>query len=244
MAFFWGQLPTIYEGLMGDMPGRPPPGDFSNSSQGPRSNPSPYNENEGKGFPASSQATVSQGNMQFSQDAFSLTPLSNALPDNVYQSYNNVPNQRYPSGPSTSPLMFQMPNVQQFANQQAMGQPMANMPYGMGYQPQFQGMYSPSHVQQQQNTQPGLNTGNQFYQSQGFMGQPQQMAPQFLVQPTQYSMQGQVYTGASSSGPYGPRSGFHGGVPAQQRAHEYISSSSTGGTPRRSSSIGEYKALS
>ena len=229
---FWGQLPIIYEGLMGDMSGSSPSRDYSNVPQGSRSHSGQnfgagqYNENEaGKGFQGSSQ--LPNTSQQFSQgqpEPFGLAALSNALPDVAYQNYSsaNVPTQRFSTGPSPSALMYQYPNVPQFANQQTMGQPFQNMQYNMGYPPQYQGIYGPGQTQQahnSHNSHPALSSGNQFYQGQNFIGQQQSISSPFMVHNGQYGVQGQVYPLSSTSGSFGARGGFMGET-RQQGQHQ------------------------
>lgn len=248
MAFFfgqfWGQLPTIYETYMGDMSGTSPSGDYNNA-QGPRpsatqnSATNQYNENDitrGR-----SGGAHSGGQQQFSQgqsDPFGLAALANSLPDATYQNYNNASAQRYSSGPSGSPMMYQYQNVPQFAGQQNMGQHFQSMPYG--YQPQYQGMYAPGQAQQSHGSQSTSNNASQFYQGQGFMGQSQQMSPPFIVQPGQYGLQGQLFP-VSSSGTYGGRGTYMGDMrqPGQMRGNEFLGGPPGGVTPGRSSSIGK-----
>lgn len=233
------------------MSGTSPSGDFSHNTQGHRqnaaqnSNPNQYNENEGgRGSQSASHPNSSQQFSQGQSNPFGLTALANSLPDATYQNYGNPPTQRYSSGQSPSPLMYQFPNVPQFANQQPMGQPYQNMQYGVGYQAQYQGMYGQAQTQQSHLQQAALSNGNQFYQGQGFMGQQQQMSPPFMIQAGQYGVQGQVYP--VSSGSYGARGGFLGEVrqSGQPRGSEYLSGSSAGGTPGRASSIASSPAQS
>ncbi|KAH9221578.1 YT521-B-like domain-containing protein [Leptodontidium sp. 2 PMI_412] len=238
------------------MSGSSPSRDHSNTSPGSRPNPNhnsgagQYNENEvGRGFQGASQ--LQNSSQLFSQgqpDPFGLTSLSNSLPDVAYQNYNsaNLPTQRYSTGPSPPPLMYQFQNVPQFAGQQTMGQPFQHMQYNMGYQQQYQGMYGPGQTQQAHNSQPTINSGSQFYQGHGFMGQQQQpMSPPFMVHTGQYGIQGQVYPVPSASGSFGARGGFMGEnrQPGQARGSEYLSSSA-GGTPGRSSSMASSPAQS
>ncbi|KAK0126338.1 hypothetical protein ONS95_007947 [Cadophora gregata] len=236
---------------MGDMSGTSPSGDFSHNPQGQRHNTtqnsnSQYSENEGgRGFQGASHPNGTQQYSQAQSDPFGLTALANSLPDATYQNYNIAATQRYSSGPSPAPLMYTFPNVPQFANQQAMGQPFQNMQYSMGYQGQYQGVYGPGQTPQSHLQQSAPGNGNQFYQGQGFLNQQQQMNPPFMIQSSQYGIQGQVYP-ISSSGSYGARGGFLGEArqPGQPRANEYLSGSSTGGTPGRASSIGSSSAQS
>jgi hypothetical protein len=218
---------------MGDLPDRAPSGDLANRSQGQRqSTQSRYSEHEGRRPHIYSQLQTST---QFSQDPFSLIPLANSLPDLTHQNYGRIP--RYSSALSPSPLYQQFQDVPRFSGQPGMSHPMANMQYAMGsmgYQTQYPGMYSPNHVQPSHNIQLTLGGGNQYYQGQAYMGQ--QLSPNYLIQPGQYS---QVFTIPATTGSYGARSGLSGDVrlPAQ-RGHGYLNLSGSG-TTLRSSTIGE-----
>ncbi|KAJ5032473.1 uncharacterized protein L3040_009077 [Drepanopeziza brunnea f. sp. 'multigermtubi'] len=210
-----GQLPTIYERHMGDLPGRAPSGDLANRSQGQRQSiQSHYSEHEGH--------------------PFSLIPLANSLPDPTHQNYGRIP--RYSSALLPSPLYQQFQDVPRFSGQPGMSHTMADMQYGIGpmvYQTQYPGMYTPNHVQPPHNIQTTLGGGNQYYQSQVYMGQ--QLSPNYLLQPGQYS---QVFTVPATTGPYGARSGLSGDVRLPgQRAHDYLNLSGSG-TTLRSSTIG------
>ncbi|KAH7364253.1 YT521-B-like domain-containing protein [Rhexocercosporidium sp. MPI-PUGE-AT-0058] len=233
------------------MSGSSPSHDYSNVPQGSRSNssqnpgPGQYIENEaGKGFQGPSQ--LPNTSQQFSQgqpDPFALTSLSNSLPDVAYQNYSNanVPSPRYSTGPSPSPLLYQFQNVPQFAGQQPMGQPFQNMQYNMGYPPQYQGMYGLGQTQQAHNSQPTLNSGSQFYQGQGFMGQQQSMSPPFMVHTGQYGIQAQAYPVSSTSGSFGARGSFMG---EPRQPGQQLSQLFGGGNPGRSSSIASSSAQS
>ncbi|CZS94402.1 uncharacterized protein RAG0_04411 [Rhynchosporium agropyri] len=248
---FWGQLPIVYEGLMGDMSGTSPSRDYSSTAQGFRSNgvqnsgPGQYDSEYEKGYNGFSQFQNAQQFSQAQSDSFGLTSLSNALPDAAYQNYGNAATQRYVAGQSLSPLMYQYQNVPQFTNQQNMGHTFPSMPYNMAYQQQFQGMYGHGQTQRSQISQPMLSAGNQFYQGQGFVGQPHQMSPAFMVHNSQYA-QGQVYSMSSTSGPFSPRGGFNGDnrLPGQSRSGDHLNGSLVGGVPGKASSIASSSAQS
>jgi len=234
------------------MSGPSPSGDFSHNPQGHRanaiqnSNMSQHVEHEGgRGFQNASHPNGSQAFSQGQSDPFGMTALANSLPDATYQNYSNAPTQRYPPGQSPSPLMYQFPTIPQFSNQQSMAQTYQNMQYSMGYQAQYQGMYGQGQTQQPHLQQAALSNGNHFYQGQGFMGQPQQMSPPFMIQASQYGVQGQAYP-VSSSGSYGARGGFLGEArqPGQSRGNDFLGGSSAGGTPGRAGSIASSSAQS
>jgi hypothetical protein len=253
MAFvfvqLWGPLPTINQVLMGDSPSDSrPAGDLSNAPQGTRSAVSQsssrvlYSENENRtgsqASPAQSPQTgyppmqtyVSQQHAQHARpDGFNMASIGNALPDLAYQSYGNVPPQRYPQGPASPGLVYQVQNIPQYTGAPNVSPSTAT--YGMQYQGQYPAMYAGNTAQHLQAP------GAQFYHSQGFVGQPQQQGSPYLVQPNQYGPQGQMYTGSPS--PYGMRSSFSGDsrLLGQQRSNEYLGASASGPTGR-SSSIG------
>ena len=127
---FWWRLPTIYEGLMGDTPtGRPViDGDVQNTgtaSSAQRSSTSPFDESEGpNAFHGGPHAPGSQGNYppgppfpfqqhasQSRQGQFDMASLGTALPDVSYMNYGNASPQRFPSGPSPSAHLYQLPNM-------------------------------------------------------------------------------------------------------------------------------------
>jgi hypothetical protein len=258
MAFilvqFWGPLPTIYEGFMGDTPaGQQPLGHSTRPDSARPSSTSPFDESDGrKGFQGGSQTHASQGNFpnvqpfsaqqhgaQGRQEHFNMASLGNALPDMSYMNYSNVSPQRYPSGPSPSPHVYQLQNIPQLGGPPPMSPPATNLPYNVPYQAQYQNMYAPSHNQATGSSQSGLNAGNQFYQGQPFLGQ-QPVSPYFIQQ-GQYAPQSQMYSGSPSSGQYGSRGAFIGDnrpLP-QQRGGEYQGGSSSAVVPGRSSSIGK-----
>lgn len=214
---------------MGEMPGRSPSGDLLSNSQGQsQSAMSPYYEIDGS--KAYQGAPRSQSSTNFSQDPFSFTSLASALPDPTYQNYS----QRYSSAPSPSALMHQQfQSAPQYAGPPAMSQAIAGMQYGMGYQAQYQGMYVPGHIQQS-----AMNGGNQYYQSQGYVGQIPRMGQNYSFQPGQYT-----FGGPTTAGYLSARNGVLGDAQvAGQRGSDY-SNFSTSETPKRPTSFGEYKVF-
>jgi hypothetical protein len=255
MAFifvqFWGPLPTIHEVFMGDTPPyRQPSGDFTYPPQGTRSTVSrssgrsPYSENESStgpqvpsrlspqtGYPP--QSYSSQQHIQHgSSENFNMSAVGNALPDLSYQGYGQVPPQRYPQGPASPGLLYPIQNVPQYTGATSVSP--ASATYHMPYQGQYQGMYGASNPAQ--HLQPGT-AGGQFYPNQGYVGQQQQQGSPYLVQPNQYGVQSQIYSGMSPQ--YGMRSSFSGEsrLSGQQRATEFLGAS-VSGPAGRSSSIG------
>lgn len=256
---FWGPLPTIHEGFMGDIPpGSLPSGDYPSTSQSSRptvsqitTTGSPSNseidaKRPAQGFPQSNfpQNAYSQVHSYQTQnqvtrgrpDSFNLAGLGGALPDTSYQALNNT-SQRQSTGHSPS-LVYQMQGVPQYGGPQAISPQLANTPYNIPFQGQFQGMYTPNHVQTVPHLQSG-NTGSQFYQGQGYMGQPQQANSQFYIQPSHYP-HSQIYTGESPLAAYGMQSGFPGDNRHTQRGNEYGGSGFVSGGQGRTSSMGEY----
>jgi hypothetical protein len=263
MAFilvqFWGLLLTNYEGFMGDTPtGRPAgEGDFArtthvagtNSAQ--PSSPSPFDESDGrKVFQGGSQTYGPQVNYpniqsfptqqygsQSRQDHFNMAALGTALPDMSYINYSNVSPQRYPSGPSPSPHVYQLQSIPQIGGPPSMSPPATNLSYNLPYQAQYQGMYVPGHSPPPAGSQSGLNTGSQFYQGQVFLAQ-QPGSPYFIPQ-GQYGPQNQMYSGSPSSAQYGSRAAFIGDnrLLPQQRGSNHQAGSPNDGAQGRSSSI-------
>lgn len=219
------------------------------------SQPSPtgiYEDNEARrgqsGTPLESNIPLSQlyQQQQFSSNtragSFAMNSLTTTLPDLSYQNYNQLQTQRFVSAPSSSGLVYQMPNVQQFPSAQALG-PSGNTQYNMPYQGQFQGHFSGLYAQGHSPTPPHLHhtgsaTSNQFYLNQGFMGQQQQQSSPYLMQPGQYSPQGQMYPPVPSPGQYGARNSFSEDTRFQiQRPNESLGLNYSGGGTGRSSSI-------
>ena len=262
MAFilvqFWGPLPTIYEGFMGDQPPRSlPSGDYPNSSQASRAklpqvltstSSSDMEATRGgpQGIQQSSfpQNTYSQAQSYSAQqhasqgrsDSFNLTSLGGALPDSTYQPLNS-PSQRQPSGQSPSPLVYQMQGMPQYAGPQSINPQLANASYNLPYQSQFLAMYTPNQVQPAQHLQSGTS-GSQFFQGQAYMGQPQQAGSPFYVQPNPYGPPSQMYSGESPVAQYGMRSGFPGDNRHSQRGNEYPGTGFSSGSQGRSGSVG------
>lgn len=237
--------------------GSQPDGNLPNSSQASRQNvPNlattvSYDSNEvRRGYHGSSQSNTPQGSFPTApsfpqqqnpspgrQDSFGMNSLGSALPE-VFQGYSNMPSQRYPINHSTSPAQYHQQNTQ-FAGPTGMPSPSGSMPYNIQYQPQYQGMYAPTHSQSPTNIGAAAAMGSQFYQGQGYMVSPQQSGS-FFVQPNQYGVQNQMFAANASAGQYGVRGGF--GVDArlatQHRGTEYLTGS-TGGNSGRSASIGK-----
>jgi len=165
-----------------------------------------------------------------------MNTLGNALPELSYQNYGNLPPQRFTPGSSPSTLGYQMQNVPQFAGSSPSGHSPSNMPYNYPYQPQFQATYASVHTPSPQHFQSGDGTGNQFYQTQEFMGQPQQPGSPFFVQPNQFMTQNPMYPGGGPAGQYGGMVGQN-----QQRGSHYPVAGAGVGLIGHSSSIGEQK---
>ena len=262
MAFvvvqFWGPLPTINEAFMGDTSTPQPLGDFTNVPQGTQSNASqpssqgPYSENETRRGPQPLSAQSSQigypqmqpySSQQHIQhprpEDFNMAALGNALPDLAYQGYGQVSSQRYPQGPASPGMLYQLQNVPQYAGAPNISPSSAT--YNMTYPAQYQGMYGAGHAGSTQHLSSGTVAGNPFYHNQGFVGQQQQQGSQYILQPSQYAPQGQIYGGSPSQ--YGMRSTFSGDsrLPRQQRPNEYLVASA-GGLNERSGSIGTYES--
>jgi hypothetical protein len=128
----------------------------------------------------------------------------------------------------------------QFAMPTGMTPPTGTIPYNIQFQPQYQGMYAPTHNQPQSGLG-GAAAGmaNQFYQTQSYMNQPQQAGSPFFMQPGQYAGS-QMLQGNVSAGQYGARGFAIDGRPATHfRGAEYLSGPSSGGDPGRSASIGK-----
>lgn len=263
MAFifvqYWGPLPTIYEGFMGDIPPTSQPGgNLTNNHQGSgmisSEFPSPRvfeNNDPGKAYysaPSPSQLQQQQGQQHMRPDSFAMNPLSASLPDVSYQNYH-LPGQRFQSNSPASTILYQVPNIPQFAGQAPMNQP-GSAPYNIQFQPQYQNVYAPhynsNHPQQSPHQLSGATPGtNQIYQNQGFMGpsQMQQPASPYFVQTGQYG-QGQVYSGNNGGAQYGSRGNFQGAIP-QQRSNDFSGGAYSNSQPGRPSSIGKlpYRTL-
>jgi len=239
---------------MGDTPtGQQPLGHGARPDSAGPSSPSPFDEGDGrKGFQGGLQMHGSQGNYpnlqsfsaqqhssQARQEHFNMASLGTALSDMSYMNYSNVSPQGYPSGPSSSPHVYQMQNIPQLGGPPPMSPPATNLPYNVQYQAQYPGMYAPNHSQSTTSSQSGLDAGNQFYQGQTFMGQ-HPVSPYFIQQ-GQYAPQAQIYSGSPSSGQYGSRGAFIGEsrpLP-QQRVGEYQGGSSSAVVQGKSSSVGK-----
>lgn len=253
---FWGALPTINEGFMGDTPGGPEPlGDGSNPPLGSRhspSNPSPYDESETRrdgqsgsqsstlqrNYPPMQRSSSHQSLTPGRQDSFNMASIGNAL-DSSYPTYSNIQPQRYPPGASPSAVLYQLPNAA-YTGQPAMIPPAQNLPYHVQYQSQYPAMYGHTQTPSSQN----LQSGAQFYQGQGFIGQPQQPRSPFFANPGQYATPSHLYPTSPAAGQYGGRGRFAGDfrLAGQQRSSEHLSAASGGTaatTPGRSSSIGK-----
>lgn len=261
MAFvfvqFWGPLPTINEVFMGDTPpASQPTGDLPNTPQGTHSlisqssSRGPFSETETRARPPVSsaqspqpgyppiQAYSSQQHIHHARpEGFNMTALGNMLPDQSYQGYGQVPPQRYPQGPASPGLLYQLQSVPQYNGAPNISPSSAT--YGIQFQGQFQGMYGASSATQ--HLQPGTAPSSQFYHNQGFLGQPQQQGSPYLIQPNQYGPGSQIYTGSPSQ--YGMRGNFSGEnrLSGQQHATEYLGSSA-GGPTGRSNSIGKWQS--
>ncbi|KAI9880647.1 MAG: hypothetical protein M1830_001651 [Pleopsidium flavum] len=184
-------------------------GDYLASGQ-PQSNKAPYEVHlqaptpqqrpEGLRSPnAQGQASASYGMAQSQRPApFNMGGMAGALPEYQPQahSYGQPPNQqRFPSGPSTSALVYQLQQISQFAGQTAMNNPAYNPQYAQ----QYPGMY-----QQGQQITPGASGYGQMHSTQqshsggpspiqpqypGTSYFPQQHQQQFLYYPSAYTQQ-------------------------------------------------------
>ncbi|KUJ22408.1 uncharacterized protein LY89DRAFT_575586 [Mollisia scopiformis] len=242
---------------MTDPPARSQPaGDLPNSSQSSRPNvpqlatPVSYEGNDPRrAYHGSSQPNLPQGSFapvpQFPQqqnsspgrqDSFGMTSLGSALPE-VFQGYGSMPSQRYAGSHATSSLQYH-PQSTQYTAPAGMTSPSA-MPYNIQYQPQYQGMYAQSHNQSPTNTGTASGLGNQFYQGQIFMGQPQQAGGPYFVQPNQYGAPNPMFMSTPSTGQYGLGRGYgaENRLPNQFRGTEYLEGHPAGTGPGRSSSI-------
>ena len=241
---------------MGDaVPRRQPSGDFNDAPQGARSNVSqfsgrsPHSENENRtgpqvpsapsplprtGYPPSQSYSPQQHIQQGRSENFNMNALGNALPDLAYQSYGHLQPQRYPQGPVSPGLLYQIQNVPQYTGNASITPSTAA--YNIPYQGQYQGMYGAGNPAQ--HLQTGA-AGGQFY-NQGFVAQQQQQGTPYLVQPNQFGVQNQMYGGSPTQ--YGMRGGFSGEnrVSGQQRPPEFLGASA-GGQAGKSSGIGTWQ---
>lgn len=265
MAFifvqFWGPLPTIQEGFMGDtQSGTLPSGEPPNISQSRRPKVSTSNStsdsesrkaSQGTAQPNSAQNTYSQGQSYSTMqqvtpgrpESFDLTSLGGALPDTPYQNLNTPSPRQPPQGQSASQIMYQMQGMPQYAASQAINPQLANASYNMPYPGQYQGMYAQPHIQTVQHLQSG-SPSSQFFQGPGYAGQVQQTGSSFYVQPNPYVPQSSIYPGNSPVGQYGMRGGFPGDGAHLQRGSEYPAAGFGSGSQGRSSSIGQPKMSS
>ncbi|KAG0650857.1 Splicing factor [Hyphodiscus hymeniophilus] len=233
---------------MGDTPpNRQLSGELTNAPQGSRSTMSQspgYSENDSRkapqapaapspqtGYPPMQAYPQQQHGQHVRPENFNMAALGGALPDLSYQGYGHMPPQRYPQGPASPGILYQIQNVQQYTSPPNISPSTAT--YNLPYQSQYPGVYATG------NASPHLQhgtAGSQFY-NQGFVSQHQQQGAPYLVQPNQYGGQNQMYAGSPTQ--YGLRGSFSGDsrLAGQQRATEFLSAS-TGGSVGRSSSIG------
>ncbi|KAH8676777.1 YT521-B-like domain-containing protein [Tricladium varicosporioides] len=168
-------------------------------------------------------------------DTFNLGDMAGALPSASIQNFSTVSQERQQVTYSTPGLFYQMPNMTQYGNSQAMSQTMGNVAYNVPYQAQIQGMYATNHMPSPQSIQVGTPVG-QYFQGQGYMPQPNQ--PQYFMQPGQYQQQSQVYSGNSPASPYGTRGGYMGeSRPPVQPPREYLAAIPNASPAGRSGSI-------
>jgi hypothetical protein len=182
-----------------------------------------------------------QQQSQTRADPFNMNPLGSSLPDLSYQAYGQLPPQRYAPGPSSSGLVYQLPNAPQFAGAQGLN-PSGNSPYNVPYQGQYQGIYAPGNTPSPPHLQSSTSPTNQFYHNQGFIGQ--QPGSPYFMQSNQYNPQSQMYSTVPSQ--YGSRNSFSGDprLQGQQRANEYLGVNYVGGGTGRPSSISKYSSNS
>lgn len=132
--------------------------------------------------------------------------MAGALPDypSSAQPYGQQPNPpRFPSGPSTSALVYQLQQISQFAGQTAMSNPAYNPQYTQHYPGMYQqGQHAPQgasgygqmHAAQQSHSggpsplQPHYPGSSYFSQHHQQQQQPQQQQ-QYLYYPTSYAQQ-------------------------------------------------------
>jgi hypothetical protein len=215
---FWGQLPTVYEGLMGDTPGGAQAGgDYSGPSSGTSnkaqtSTPdlASYDDGETRDtssgtaqyrsiqgsyptFSSYSPHTVSPGR----QDAFNMSAMGSTLPDGAYQSYGSP--QRFAAG--TSPPLHYPMQSRQFGGPPNLSLQAQNVPYNMQYQSQYSGMYATNQSPAVSNLGPGINMSSQYYPGQAFVAPaPQQPGVPYFIQPNQYGAQSQMYSPGAMMG--------------------------------------------
>lgn len=195
---------------MGDIPaGSQPLGSFSSPSSDPKNNERQSSDqtlNDGVNTRNSSHGsaqyrTTQSGyqNMQVyspqtaspsRQEAFDMGTMGQGLPELSYQAYRS-PTQSFAG--QSPPLQYQM-QQQHFGGHANMNQ---QVPYNMQYHAQYQGMYAPGPNQVVSSIGPGVGMGNQYYHGQTFVGQPQRPAAPYLMQPTQYRGQNQVFPGGA-----------------------------------------------
>jgi len=260
MAFIWvqvwGPVQTLNEVVMGDRPlGSQYAGATSNAVQMggqdgvPASSPGSYDDVDGRkhGQYGTMTQTNHQAPYQYAHqqqpptartETFNMNSLGAALPEAPYQNYSP---QRHPSASPSGPI-YPMQNMQHFSPQNIV-QP-THVAYNMPYQPQFQGVYGPSHSPSPPNLHSGALAASQFYPNQGYIGQQQQqqqLAQQYYLQANQYGTQNQIYPGMSSPIQYGTRNNNFPGesrYPAQQRPSDFLGVNSGGGDSGRQSSVG------
>lgn len=224
---------------------QPPSIDIYEDSEAPKEQSGPRSHSN---FSQSQPYLQQQYSSQTRPEFLNMNSLAATLPDLSYQNYGTLQHQtqRFASGPSSAGGVYQFPNVQQFTGAQPLPtsgssqNSQYNLPYQGQYQTQFPGMYTQSHTPSPPHLQQaGSPTSNQFYQSQGFMGQQHQQhqqGSQYLVQPSQYSPHGHMYPTMPSAGQYGTRHGFSGDsrFQSQPRSNELGFINSGGGTAKLS----------
>jgi hypothetical protein len=251
MAFVWVQIwapPSPFnEVVMGDassalQTGRLPGMAHSSRQESSQPSPTDLHEDSGEGR-KEQQANSPEINYNHSQqylqqhwppqtkaDAFNMNQLSTALPDPSYQNYGQLPPQRYASGAG---LVYQLPHVPQFAAPQST----ANSSYNVPYQGQYQGVYASGNSSSPTHPPSGSSVVNtQFYHHQGFIGHQQQNSP-YLMQPSYFNPQSQMYPAGPSAVPFVSRNSFSGEsrYHSQQRTNEYLGINYNGGNGRPSS---------
>ncbi|RDW64010.1 hypothetical protein BP5796_10512 [Coleophoma crateriformis] len=239
-------LPTVHETFMGDAnPAVQPDGEYTNSQEPFRNSTTGptglfYDHND----PASShyvgQTPQYQGKPP--PDSFAMNSLGAMLPDTPHQNYGASPNHRFQAGPTAPGMLFQRPNMPQYAGQSGMNQ-QGNVPYNIQFQGQYQTVYSPQQYPSSFTQHPlamhGSNPGGQLYPAHFFVGQqqPPQSASPFFSQPTQYG-HNPVYSGNHSGVHYGVRASYNSTAPNGQRSNEYLGSTTDVTVQGRPTSIG------
>ena len=165
---------------------------------------------------------------------FNMSSLAGSLPEIAYgQTYGQQQPQRFPSGPSSAGVVYQMQNMPQYPGQAAISQ--QNTPsFNIQYPQQCTGPYSTAQQTSQQVLQPGSNPSHQYYSGQTFSTQQQTQVHPYFYETGQYRPQGQIYQTTAFPAPYSPREsvGAERGLPGRQQSYEQLTAiSGFGGNP-------------